>query len=253
MSNQDTEIQQGERKICKTAVSSVICVILFVLSFLLFCEAEKFRRDILSKFFAFLQLALLFTTPILAILALVKLKCSKGHLAGKGIAIVGLTASSILLLLAFLMPLHGRAPKGYVHGRMCMSKLEHLGKALNSYANANDIYPTSTNWCDLLVSHADVAKKVFLCQGAVSRGDKGPSHYAINPNCEPNSPPDIVLLFETKGGWNQSGGPELLIFENHKSGEEGNILFKDGHVLFNDGYVDHVESEDVNGFKWIPE
>lgn len=25
-------------------------------------------------------------------------------------------------------------------------------------------------------------------------------HYAMNPNCEPNSPPDTVLLFETKPG-----------------------------------------------------
>ena len=57
------------------------------------------------------------------------------------------------------------------------------------------------------------------------------SHYAMNPNCLPNSPPDIVLLFETEGGWNQSGGLELLTTQNYK-GKGCNILFNDGHVEF---------------------
>lgn len=41
----------------------------------------------------------------------------------------------------------------------------------------------------------------------------------------------IVLLFETKGGWNQFGGLELLTTENHE-GEGANILFNDGEVRF---------------------
>lgn len=39
----------------------------------------------------------------------------------------------------------------------------------------------------------------------------------MNQNCKPESPPDTVLLFETKNSdWNLSGGQEFLTTENHK-------------------------------------
>ena len=64
----------------------------------------------------------------------------------------------------------------------------------------------------------------------------------MNPNCEPNSPPDTVMLFETKGGWNRSGGAELLAAENHKR-EGCNVSFNDGRVRF-------VRREDFGKLKW---
>jgi prepilin-type processing-associated H-X9-DG protein len=53
----------------------------------------------------------------------------------------------------------------------------------------------------------------------------------MNPDCEPNSPGDVVLLFDTQPGWNQHGGAELLAPENHR-GKNCNILFNDGTVKF---------------------
>jgi len=38
----------------------------------------------------------------------------------------------------------------------------------------------------------------------------------MNPNCKPNSPPDTVILFETKAGWNQYGGTEPSTLDNHE-------------------------------------
>ena len=60
------------------------------------------------------------------------------------------------------------------------------------------------------------------------------SNYGLNPNAEPNSAPNVVLLFETEHGWNQFGGPYLVSVKNHFAyGKEGcNILFNDGHVKF---------------------
>jgi hypothetical protein len=58
----------------------------------------------------------------------------------------------------------------------------------------------------------------------------------MNPNCEPNSPPDMVLLFETKAGWNQHGGPELFTFDNHDP--------RGGCVLLNDGTVKFIRTEE---------
>ncbi len=69
------------------------------------------------------------------------------------------------------------------------------------------------------------------------------SDYAMNPNCEPNSPPDTVLLFETKPGWNQHGGPELFTFDNHDP--------KGGCVLLNDGTLKFIRTkEELQQLRW---
>jgi prepilin-type processing-associated H-X9-DG protein len=70
----------------------------------------------------------------------------------------------------------------------------------------------------------------------------------VNKNIEKyniHSPPDMVLLFDTHPGWNQSGGPELLTTDNHK-GDGCNVLFVDGHV-------DFVKTEDLNKLRWTPD
>jgi prepilin-type processing-associated H-X9-DG protein len=48
-------------------------------------------------------------------------------------------------------------------------------------------------------------------------------------------------LFETKGGWNKFGGPELLMTENHL-----------GHcnILFNDGHVERVSRKHIPDLNW---
>jgi len=94
------------------------------------------------------------------------------------------------------------------------------------------------NWCDLLIEYADVPEKAFVCRSA----GEARCHYAINPNIKPNSPNDVVLLFETKGGWNLFGGPEILSTENHL-GEGCWILFNDGHAKF-------VKTEQLAELKW---
>jgi len=55
----------------------------------------------------------------------------------------------------------------------------------------------------------------------------------------------MVLLFETKGGWNQFGGPEILTTENHKG--------KGCNILFNDGSVEFVKPERLGELKWEAE
>jgi hypothetical protein len=67
----------------------------------------------------------------------------------------------------------------------------------------------------------------FKCPAA----GEGKCHYAMNPHCEPNSPPDTVLLFETEDGWNQHGGPELFTFDHHEP-RGGCVLLNDGTSIF---------------------
>jgi len=93
-------------------------------------------------------------------------------------------------------------------------------------------YPDQSEWCDVIVPRYRSLRKIFKCPSA----GEGKCHYALNPDCKSNSPPDTVLLFETKAGWNQHGGPELFTFDNHEP--------KGGCVLLNDGTVKFIRTEE---------
>ena len=68
-------------------------------------------------------------------------------------------------------------------------------------------------------------------------------NYAMNPNCKPDAPSDMVLLFETKDGWNQHGGSELFTFDNHDP--------KGGCVLLNNGTVKFIRTkEELKSLRW---
>jgi prepilin-type processing-associated H-X9-DG protein len=183
---------------------------------------------------------------IFGIVALVKINKSNGKLKGKGMAIAGFAVPVIVLpiMLAILMPALGKS-RQLAHRLMCGTNLSGIGKAMLIYASDYDEkYPTSSQWCDLLVECADVSEKQFVCQSA----DDGRSHYAMNKNIEQfgsSTPSDMVLVFESAPGWNQSGGRELLTTDNH-CGEGCSILFADGHVKF-------VRTQDINDLRWTPE
>jgi prepilin-type processing-associated H-X9-DG protein len=99
-------------------------------------------------------------------------------------------------------------------------------------------YPTPDKWCDLLLEHGNVSEERFKCPG--NKGQR--CSFAINPEAKRNAPGDVVVLFETKGGWNQVGGVELLTSDNH----EGWGL----NALFNDGHVEFVRAEIVDDLNW---
>jgi len=183
---------------------------------------------------------------IAGIIALVMIGSSNGRLRGTGMAIVGIVAPILLLPMAMgvLMPALARV-RQLAWRTTCGTNLVGLGKAMYIYANDyNDRFPTPSKWCDLLSQHAEVAPATFRCKG----GGEGPCNYAMNKVVEglgPNAPPDMVLLFETAPGWNQTGGAEILTVENHQ-GDGCNVLFVDGHVEF-------VKSEGLPKLRWTAE
>lgn len=162
---------------------------------------------------------------------------------------------------------------------LCAANLSKLGKALQLYANDYDgRYPSADKWCDLLVKYTGVEKRKFNClsvdSGEYSSTDPideanfAPEavfhyeyndiegqhlyvysvqwcHYAINTNAKPNSPGDMVLLFETRRGWNQFGGPEILSDENHLDEDR-----KGCNVLFNDGNVKFIKPKNLKKLKF---
>jgi prepilin-type processing-associated H-X9-DG protein len=184
---------------------------------------------------------------ILGIIGIFKIEKSAGQLKGKGLAIAGIAVPGASLLfmvpimmIAIMIPALTSA-RAQAQRVACASTLKQLGVAMQIYAEDNNHkYPMADKWCDLLKPYY-MDEKVLICPSA----GQGRCHYAINPQAEPNSPPDVVLLFETKGGWNQAGGPDILSTDNHK-GEGCNVLFNDGHVEF-------VKIKDINNLKWMAE
>jgi len=119
-----------------------------------------------------------------------------------------------------------------------------------SSASKEKTYPMSSEWCDAMLQpfYHDVGppeapfkwdEKRYICPSA----GEGKNHYAMNPDCKHDSPGDTVLLFETNGDWNQSGGPELFTFDNHDP--------KGGCILLNDGTVKFIRTtEELQKLRW---
>jgi prepilin-type processing-associated H-X9-DG protein len=117
---------------------------------------------------------------------------------------------------------------------VCGQNMHGLGKAMLIYTNNyDDKFPTQTKWCDLLIKYAEVPPEGFRCKGAPQQ-DR--CNYAMNKNLENvdrrNAPPDMVLVFESSPGWNQSGKDDGC------------------YVLFVDGHVEFIEKQSLDELKW---
>ncbi len=166
-------------------------------------------------------------------------------------AILGIFVAVLIFIHCFnkltLVRSNPRAP--------CTVNLRGLGLAMLIYADDYGQYPEPNQWCDLLIKYGEMNERHFVCPSLIfscydkevfvrPRPQIGSCYYAMNPYCQPNSPPDTVLLFETNKGWNQFGGLELLSTDNH-SGHGCNICFNDGHTSFEQG--------DFTKLKWKPD
>lgn len=147
----------------------------------------------------------------------------------------------------------------------CARALRNLWGGLYMYAQDRTGHlPDPNRWCDVTKgSFVGDIWNISECSGYFDPCENGYSinpecegkdpslvrswgicqrKYAMNPNCRPDSPPDTVLLFESKPGWNQFGGPEILD-ANHHQPSGCNILFKDGSIRF-------IRKEDLYKLKW---
>jgi hypothetical protein len=120
---------------------------------------------------------------------------------------------------------------------LCAHRLQQFGVILWMYSNDEKQFPPAESWCDALMDDAK-SKVLYSCPTV----EDGNSSFAINPYCEPNSPNDVVLVFESKDGWNQYGGAELLNFDNHR-GKGCNILFNNFSVRF-------IKPEEAGELNW---
>ncbi len=214
-------------------------------------DAKTSGLAITSFVLGILSIFTLFLTVLPAIICgiagLVKISKSEGRLKGKGLAIAGMALPAaalpvIAILLAILMPALSKT-KMLAQRLVCGANIRQLTSAIFIYANNyDDKFPTADQWCDLLISKADVPEKSFNCKSA----PPGTFCYAINKNLDGLRMGDIhldtVMLFEITGGRNIAGGAELLSTERHR-GVGCNIAFVDGHVQF-------IRTENIGQLKW---
>jgi len=153
----------------------------------------------------------------------------------------GLVSKIIVIYIAVLL----LVTSGYIVAAKsfsyedCEKNLRIISYAMWAYAEDNDgKFPTADKWCDLLIQNTDLQRGRFVCKSA----KWGLSNYAINPNATPTSPRNMILLFETKGGWNQAGWSDLLTLDNH-DGAGCNVMFVNGYIGF-------VEARWVEALKW---
>ncbi|MCK5600515.1 DUF4190 domain-containing protein [Candidatus Pacearchaeota archaeon] len=187
---------------------------------------------------------ILLPAVICGVIAMVKVSKSGGALKGKGFAIAGIVVSvvTLLILLAVLMPALGVVNR-MAQQAVCAGNMKAFGASIMIYAADHDnAFPPADKWCDLITGEVAGDPKSFQCPGV---NESRSCNYAMNENVAKfggSAPVDMVLLFESKAGWNLSGGAELLTADNH-CGEGANILFADGHVEF-------VKSERFGSLNW---
>ncbi len=232
--------EQPKKKTSKLAIAAFVCLIapyFFVLIlFVIFSYIGM--PDTYSLYFFLAVKTPLFLSLILGVAALIDIARNRAHLKGCGIALLSIFAFIIFMFV--IIPLLRKVP-GELHSRLkCATNLKGLGTAMTIYADKfNDKWSNADKWNDFLMKECNIEKASFNCAEA----KEGLCNYAMNKYAvSADMPAAMILLFDSKAGWNQVGGAELLTTENH-NGEGCNILFGDGHVEF-------VKTEDLPKLKW---
>jgi prepilin-type processing-associated H-X9-DG protein len=189
---------------------------------------------------------------VLGFMAISRIKNSNGQLEGRGIAVAGTIVSTVFLLMiplpvAMLLPALGKA-KQKASAIQCMNNVKQLNLGLIMYADDNkEKFPSGATWCDDLKPYLGNSTKPYVCPlGAPNQR----CHYAFNSGLVGVSVKDIrqpaqtVLVFETDGGWNLSGGRELLPAKGRHSGAYA--------VGFADGHAEIVRPDRLAKLRWEP-
>lgn len=176
----------------------------------------------------------------LAITAALVINRKKRKIGGVGLvrvsfSLILLNALILLIFFILIIPIE--------RIELCAIDLRNLSEVMWTYAVDNNYkWPNGQEWCDVLQNKIPEDHRVwFKC-----RGDKvGPCSYALNrhaENMDVKIRTNIVLLFESKPGWNQVGGQELLSTNNH-NGKGCSIVFWNGRVEF-------VQTNELENLRW---
>lgn len=145
---------------------------------------------------------------------------------------------------ALLLPALANA-KGKAQTINCVNNLKQIALAARIYANdRNDSFPPTATWCDALQTELG-STKVLHCN-ADTTGQRSTYGYNLQLSGKKDGDvnPRTVMFFEIDGGWNVSGGPELL---PQKSRHRQVV-----NIAFADGSVQQVRVSDLSQLRWNP-
>jgi len=185
---------------------------------------------------------------VLGIVAYVKIRDSRGTLAGGGLALAGIIVSAIFMMalpVAMLLPVLGAA-RQRAEAIRSMANERQLALAVKIYASDHaNHFPPAANWCDAIKSTMPAA--AFVRPGGNPASECG---YAFNAALGGMDASKVdshtVMIFESDGGWNANGGPELMITRGH--GGRGRFT----EVAFADGSVQSELLSQVSTLVWNP-
>ncbi len=189
---------------------------------------------------------------ICGIVALVKVKNSGGRLGGGGFALAGTIVSGIFLLMipvlaAMMLPALASA-KSKAQEVNCMNNEKQLALAVILYSNDNTNHmPPAATWCDAIKPSIQ-SDMIFRC---VAADPSNRCDYAFNSKLNGlglgKINPQTVMIFESDGGWNANGGPELLPAKPRHQRPRAVYV-----VAFVDGHVEAVNQSRLNTLRWDP-
>ncbi|MBC8378621.1 MAG: hypothetical protein H8E62_05550 [Planctomycetes bacterium] len=205
----------------------------------IFFDVDHFVKPPLEKILLYIFFGLLLTSFLLSIAGLLGRRGKADFLVS--LAVFILFTSQIGLPILFKQV-------SYYYNRKhpnCCTQLKMLSVALEIHKNDYDgNISNPVKWCDVLHRECDVETERFQCPKDLF----GPCSYAMNENIPADAeelPGDLVLLFESAPGWNQTGGANDVVTDRH--GRPGaNIAFADGRVEF-------VEAEEIPNLRWTVE
>jgi len=188
---------------------------------------------------------------ILGIVSMSKIRKSNGTLSGSGLALVGtiLSGISVLMipiLMAMLLPAFAKA-KEKAQTIVCVNNVKQLCLATHMFASEHtNQLPHAATWCDDIEPGVGGTAQ-FKCTVALKSSSER-SHYAFNARVGgmdvDKVSPQTVLIFETDGGWNVSGGPEMM----QKPSRHRSVYV----VGFADGSVRQVRESELESLRWEP-
>ena len=188
---------------------------------------------------------------VLGIIALIMIRKSQGRLRGFGRALAGTIVSTAWILFFIMLTMALGAAMQLAMNINCTNNEKQLALAVITYADDHtNQLPHAATWCDDIKTLAG-SEKVFQCPAANSEAKGERCDYAFNVKLDgldrDKVHPDTVMIFDSDGGWNASGGREAVAITRHGS---GSLRFV--NVAFADGSVRRVPESELATLRWEP-
>jgi hypothetical protein len=202
---------------------------------------------------------------ILGILALAQIRRSAGTVKGTGLAVAGIIVSTLMLVVLVIsiivtlaiaqqrqfgpggpgfnpQPTFGRPQNWIPNPDRCVANVKAITEgALRSASGNGGRFPDGSNWCDTVQVYLP-ALSTLRCP---SDGSNDRCSYGFNEAVSglPTNQvsPRTVLIFESRSGWNQTGGA------GHTRTRHGSLT-----VGFADGTTAQISPGQEGTLRWAP-